>query len=309
MSLLVGINVLASVQKCPNTDFAPAVDTIDPAWSGSRNWTRHLNFRLFTPDVSLLADERRYPMVVSLHGSGAVFDAPNAQSTTATLRMNGLTYLWEHRMLEPTFILAPQLMHGVWSDDGPAQALQELVLAQVRGSLVDRRRIYMTGFSLGGVEVFDLARRLPLGLVAAASVVAAADASCCTPLPMPLLLVSSEADTCLSTQQFVRPLAQLYWDQDVPREDLQLKVIPAEEGVQHNQTALWIRSQWATEYMSFHYERRSPASSAAVLAPHMEEASQASAVPGDGALLPPGARDRTYVPNRAFRAITSLFAP
>jgi predicted peptidase len=105
---------------------------------------------------------RRYPVVLSLHGSGERGD-----DNVAQLR-NGLAHLStpEFRRRHPCIVVAPQAPRGhtfggSWY--GGRTPLQDTLIALLE-DLKKRRsvaadRIYGVGFSMGAIGLWDLARR------------------------------------------------------------------------------------------------------------------------------------------------------
>ncbi len=97
---------------------------------------------------------RRYPLVVSLHGSGE-----RGTDNHAQLR-NGLG-MFEHR--REAIVVAPQLPAGAtWGGSwyGGESAGQRALVALVRElrdrSSVDPRRVYGVGYSMGAIGLWDL---------------------------------------------------------------------------------------------------------------------------------------------------------
>ncbi|TWI05834.1 esterase/PHB depolymerase [Luteimonas cucumeris] len=120
----------------------------------SRNGTR-IPYRLLAPAGA--DPDERYPLVLVLHGSGAIGEDNRSQ-------LNGFALAWaspELRTRYPAYVLVPQFPSRSAEYDN-AQAPQsaratpalsaalELVDSLVAERAIDPRRIYVTGFSMGG---------------------------------------------------------------------------------------------------------------------------------------------------------------
>ncbi|MFL5322583.1 MAG: hypothetical protein ACJ790_23180 [Myxococcaceae bacterium] len=115
---------------------------------------------------------RRYPLVVSLHGSGE-----RGTDNVAQLR-NGLDLFERLRASHPCIVVAPQLPRtetfgGIWyGGDTPGQ---RMAIALVRELLtrksVDSKRLYGVGFSMGAIGLYDMLVRYR-GLFTAAVLIA-----------------------------------------------------------------------------------------------------------------------------------------
>ncbi|MDX2091255.1 MAG: prolyl oligopeptidase family serine peptidase [Kofleriaceae bacterium] len=131
---------------------------------------------------------RRYPLVVSLHGSGE-----RGSDNWAQLA-NGLSVFEQRRAAHPCIVVAPQLPLGeTWGGSwyGGETAGQRMLVAVVRAlrerSSVDPRRVYGVGFSMGAIGLWDILVR-HTGLFTAAVLVAGdldlASASSLTSFPL-----------------------------------------------------------------------------------------------------------------------------
>jgi predicted peptidase len=112
---------------------------------------------------------RRYPVVVSMHGSGE-----RGADNRAQLK-NGLARFERART---AVVVAPQLppehtFGGCWygGDTDGQRALVALVRALADRRTVDRDRIYGVGFSMGAIGLWDVLVRSP-DLFAAAALIA-----------------------------------------------------------------------------------------------------------------------------------------
>lgn len=131
---------------------------------------------------------RRYPLVVSLHGSGE-----RGSDNWAQLK-NGLSVFEQRRADHPCIVVAPQLPLGeTWGGSwyGGETEGQRRLVALVRAlrerSSIDPRRVYGVGFSMGAIGLWDILVR-HAGLFTAAVLVAGdldlAQASSLTSFPL-----------------------------------------------------------------------------------------------------------------------------
>jgi hexosaminidase len=142
-------------------------------------------FRLLTPpDLEL---DRRYPLILFLHGAGERGDDNDASLRHMPLRMLEPAF----RARYPCYVVVPQCRSGAfwvdvdWSarDAMPMQERPNLqmraaiaALQQVqRDHLVDPDRVYLTGLSMGGYGAWDLGCRHPDWFAAIAPVCGGGD--------------------------------------------------------------------------------------------------------------------------------------
>lgn len=125
-----------------------------------------LDYRLCRPVD--LAQNTRYPLVVTLHGGGEVADNNMTQLTANRVAVTFATP--ERRRRHPAFVLSPQIplprpMEGPdgtdWTDPRVRQATVELIDTVTARYPVDIDRIYLVGLSSGGRGVFSLVPQHP----------------------------------------------------------------------------------------------------------------------------------------------------
>lgn len=104
----------------------------------------------------------RYPLVVSLHGSGE-----RGTDNWAQLK-NGLSSFEQRRAVHPCIVVAPQLPRdetwgGSWyGGDTAGQRALVAIVRELRGrSSVDPKRVYGVGFSMGAIGLWDILVRYP----------------------------------------------------------------------------------------------------------------------------------------------------
>lgn len=113
-----------------------------------------------------LEQGRKYPLVIYLHGS-----CGECVTHERILRESGLQ--WWHGydrnvQREPTFLFAPAGGTGGWSGAARRQAVFEISDALLEEFPIDRQRIYLMGFSMGGAGIWNYLQQRP-GFFAAAN--------------------------------------------------------------------------------------------------------------------------------------------
>ena len=129
-----------------------------------------LPYRIYTPRP--IEDETVYPLIVFMHGAGE----RGSDNTTQLKHGVGSIIRFIERFNKPAFVIAPQVADGhqwvdtPWSDDAhvlpksPSASMSLLLglIDSVNQTLpIDRRRIYITGISMGGFGTWDLLMRRP----------------------------------------------------------------------------------------------------------------------------------------------------
>ncbi len=129
-----------------------------------------LRYRLLKPDN--YDPKQSYPLVVFLHGAGERGDDNTKQLIHGVAEFAKP----ENRKLHPCFLVAPQCPAGQkWSDVDwgadshkmpqepaePARLVLELIAAMQKDYSIDKKRIYITGLSMGGFGTWDLIARKP----------------------------------------------------------------------------------------------------------------------------------------------------
>lgn len=143
-----------------------------------------LNYRILYPlDYS---PEKQYPVILFLHGAGE-----RGHDNEAQLRHGGDMFAsYETQSRYPAIIIAPQCPEGeTWSPyihpsknngkrffpyNAPAtpamKAVKEMVDTYIAKGIVDTKRIYITGLSMGGMGTFDAVLRYPNFFAAASPI-------------------------------------------------------------------------------------------------------------------------------------------
>ena len=109
---------------------------------------------------------RKYPLAVYLHGS-----CDECITHERILKESGLQWWHEYDrdvQQEPTFLVAPAGGTRGWTSAARRQAVFEIVDGLLEEFPIDRQRIYLMGFSLGGGGVWNYLQQRP-GFFAAAN--------------------------------------------------------------------------------------------------------------------------------------------
>lgn len=134
-----------------------------------------LNYRILYP---LNYDAgKQYPLILFLHGAGERGSDNEAQ----LLHGGDMFASYENQSKYPAIIIAPQCPADIWwssyqrpEKEGdkrvypystpvtkPMAAVQELLNAYIAKGVVDTKRIYVTGLSMGAMGTFDIVLRNP----------------------------------------------------------------------------------------------------------------------------------------------------
>jgi predicted peptidase len=144
-----------------------------------------LRYRLLFPDANR---QRKYPLVIFLHGSGE-----RGNDNDAQLKWGVMNFATDQNMIaHPAIVIAPQCPAGQqWSNSTPDKdrkkwllnpepsrsmhLLIELIHKLDTSMPIDTNRIYITGLSMGGYGTFDALERYPKLFAAAVPVCGAGD--------------------------------------------------------------------------------------------------------------------------------------
>ena len=133
---------------------------------GNRIW-----YRLFRPAA---AGEQRLPLVIFLHGSGE-----RGEDNDLQVSGNRGAVVWtekEEQALRPCFVLAPQVPTDK-SFTAPEfeKPFMEFLRTFLEENPVDKKRVYLTGLSMGGMGTWEYCARYPELWAAAAPICGAGD--------------------------------------------------------------------------------------------------------------------------------------
>ncbi len=114
-----------------------------------------LNFLLYLPADYAKDTQKKWPLILFLHGSGE--KGTDVQMLTAQPLPETLAQQTDF----PFIVVSPQLRpeHETWS--GMIEPLNKLLDEVEQALRVDRQRVYLTGLSLGGAGAWELALHDP----------------------------------------------------------------------------------------------------------------------------------------------------
>lgn len=167
--LLISHNVTAQASRFSYNKYISKGDT--------------LNYRMLFPDAN---NNRKYPLVIFLHGSGE-----RGSDNEAQLKWGVQNFATDQNMLlHPALVIAPQCPEKMtWSNISrndmklqpqPSKPMELLIglIHQLMSTMpVDTNRIYITGLSMGGYGTYDALERYPQLFAAAVPVCGAGDTS------------------------------------------------------------------------------------------------------------------------------------
>lgn len=162
-----------------------------------------LVYRLFTPET----EEEKVPLILYLHGAGAIGDDNITHITTK----DAASFVTEEMQeLHPCYVLAPQLPERYtaagesptdeqsakgWTDEEVQAALLETIeeIAGTNGN-VDMDRIYITGHSMGALGVWGMIAAYPDVFAAAVPISGLWDGSVDDLVDLPIWIFHGEKD-------------------------------------------------------------------------------------------------------------------
>ena len=125
-----------------------------------------LSYVAYIPGEDALKPGKRYPLVLYLHGSCAECITHERIARESNFRFwHGYD---KNVQTEPTFVIAPAGGTAGWTDSARREPVLKIVDSFVDRFPVDPRRIYIVGFSLGGLGAWDYIQHRP-GFFAAAN--------------------------------------------------------------------------------------------------------------------------------------------
>lgn len=162
-------------------------------------------YRILTPEQP--ADTALYPLVIFLHGSGE-----RGYDNKLQLKLGASTFSNPYAMDQyPAYVVFPQCQRDTWIGDfDPASLMpgaSDIPLSdnmkQVLGIIdetisqcpIDTTRIYLVGISMGGIGIYDLARRFPERFAAVAPICGAYNPDLLAPAAeVPFMIFHGEID-------------------------------------------------------------------------------------------------------------------
>lgn len=167
-------------------------------------------YRLLAPEDA--ADTTLYPLVVFLHGSGE-----KGHDNKKQLKLGASVFSNPATMKQyPAYVVFPQCQHDTWigefnplafmpgAPDKPLSANMSKVVGIIDETIascpIDTSRIYLIGISMGGVGVYDLARRYPERFAAAVPICGAYNPDLLAPAAeVPFMIFHGEIDPVVPT--------------------------------------------------------------------------------------------------------------
>jgi predicted peptidase len=153
---LLATAALLALTACTSTQ-PPAASTPHPMQTAkqfhfARTERVKLSYLLFLPEGYTAKSEKRWPLILFLHGSG------ERGTNVWKVATHGPPKIVTSRPDFPFIVLSPQCPeHQAWSKDVLLALLDEITATYA----VDTRRIYLTGLSMGGYGTWDLGLTYP----------------------------------------------------------------------------------------------------------------------------------------------------
>ncbi|MFA6978550.1 MAG: alpha/beta hydrolase-fold protein [Ignavibacteriaceae bacterium] len=115
-----------------------------------------LNYLLFMPRDTTAVENGKYPLIISLHGIG------ESGSDLWKVKLEGLPKILDGKNSFPFIVVSPQCPSTTeWYYDRTDLKLNKLIDSIIARYPVDTNRIYLTGYSMGGIGTLDMAIRYP----------------------------------------------------------------------------------------------------------------------------------------------------
>ena len=132
--------------------------------------TGSLNYLLFMPSNIQAQEQGKFPMILSLHGIG------ERGNDLPRLKRDGLAKRLDGDEAFPFVVISPQCpLSTEWYYDRTDTLLIKLLDAVIARYPIDTNRIYLTGYSMGGIGAWDLALRNPPRFAAVLPIAARAE--------------------------------------------------------------------------------------------------------------------------------------
>jgi len=157
--------------------------------------TIHLNYLLFLPEGYGEDSEKKFPLILFLHGAGERGD------DLALVKVHGIPKIVEKQKDFPFIAVSPQCPEGSWWSH-ETEALKKLLDDVIANYTVDADRIYLTGLSMGGFGTWDLAMEYPQKFAAIAPICGGGDPEkACVIKDMPVWVFHGGKDQTVPIEQ------------------------------------------------------------------------------------------------------------
>lgn len=154
---LLCLLLIVVVQACASQSSPQLIDAQQETVT-----VENLDYYLYYPEDYESESEKKFPLLLFLHGGGESGD------TLVAVKRNGPPKLIVEGKKFPFLILAPQNPHRrMWWN---TRALVQLLDTIVENNRVDENRLYLTGLSRGGGAAWELAVQYPKKFAALAVV-------------------------------------------------------------------------------------------------------------------------------------------
>lgn len=143
-----------------------------------------------------LKGSKLYPLVIYLHGKGGDVMTPDVPGQARDFAKDA------YYNKRPCFIIAPQCPTGeFWSGNNSANVIKVIEML-VKNLPVDEKRIYITGYSMGGYGTFDIVAKEPKLFAAAVPVAGGGNPSTADSMKrVPFWIFHGDADTVVNVEQ------------------------------------------------------------------------------------------------------------
>jgi predicted peptidase len=126
-----------------------------------------LNYLLFMPKSATAQVGGKFPLIFSLHGIG------ERGNDLRLLKRDGLAKILDGNNSFPFIVISPQCPSTTeWYYDRTDTLLKKLLDHVLQRYPIDSHRVYLTGYSMGGIGSWDLAIRYPQLFAAVAPIAA-----------------------------------------------------------------------------------------------------------------------------------------
>jgi len=151
-----------------------------------------------------LKGSKLYPLVIYMHGRGGDVMTPDVPGQARDFAKDA------NYNKRPCFIIAPQCPTGeFWSGNNSNNVIKVIEML-VKNLPIDVKRIYITGYSMGGYGTFDIVAKKPKLFAAAVPVAGGGNPSTADSMRrVPFWIFHGDADTVVNVEQSRRMVAAL----------------------------------------------------------------------------------------------------